>query len=95
MNFEKALEGKALEEREAAFVDLGPLAITVIVVMIIVFSALLPIVNSQLYGAGANQTNLSGAGLQLANQTQLFIILAFVFAPLAGIAIFVLAGGMR
>jgi len=66
--------------------DMIPVAIGIAVLIVVVFAVAIPIANTQLYGANAAQTNLSGAESTLANQTKLMIILGLVFVPLAAVA---------
>ena len=62
-------------------------AIGVMVVVIVMFSVVLPQVNSSLYGASAASANLTGGAYSLAQQSPLLLVLGFIFIPIVAVAL--------
>lgn len=62
-------------------------ALGVMIVVIVMFSVVLPQVNTSLYGAQATQSNLSGGAASLAQQAPLLLVLGFIFIPIVAVAL--------
>lgn len=62
-------------------------ALGLMVVIIVLFSVVLPQVNTSLYGTGAAAANLTGGAASLAQQSPLLLVLGLVFIPIVAVAL--------